>query len=176
MRFGRPATQRPAWLRYGAAVVLTCLVVAGRVALDPVWGHRHNRHLVFIPMVLVAAWLGGLGPGVVSAVLSTAALGVLLDGRRARVGRGDRRRAGAVLRHRRRALRDGRVAAPRARARRGRRAFARTGDGDRRPRPAQSAGRHRDERRGAAAAGRPTTQDRRHVERILQRGRRGWTG
>jgi signal transduction histidine kinase len=71
----RPATQRPAWLRYGAAVVLTCLVVAGRVALDPVWGHQHNRHLVFIPTVMVAAWLGGLGPGVVSAVLSTAALG-----------------------------------------------------------------------------------------------------
>jgi signal transduction histidine kinase len=76
MASARPATQRPAWLRYGAAVVLTCLVVAGRVALDPVWGYRHNRHLVFIPMVMVAAWLGGLGPGIVSAVLFTAALGV----------------------------------------------------------------------------------------------------
>jgi len=75
MASARPATQRPAWRRYGAAVVLTCLVVAGRVALDPIWGHRHNRHLVFIPTVLVAAWLGGLGPGVVSAVLSTLALG-----------------------------------------------------------------------------------------------------
>jgi signal transduction histidine kinase len=61
-------------LRYGAAVVLTDLVVAGRVALDPVWGHQHNRHLVFIPIVMVVAWLGGLGPGVVSAVLTTAAL------------------------------------------------------------------------------------------------------
>ncbi|HVV48512.1 MAG TPA: HAMP domain-containing sensor histidine kinase [Polyangia bacterium] len=65
---------RPAWLRYGTAVALTGLVVAGRLALDPVWGHQHNRHLVFIPLVMVAAWLGGLGPGVVSAVLSTAAL------------------------------------------------------------------------------------------------------
>ena len=71
----RSARQRPAWLRYVVAVALTLLVVAGRLALDPVWGHRHNRHLVFIPMVLVAAWLGGFGPGVVSAALATAALG-----------------------------------------------------------------------------------------------------
>lgn len=75
MPSARHAARRSAWLRYGAAVLLTCLVVAGRVALDPIWGHRHNRHLVFIPTVLVAAWLGGLGPGVLSAVLSTLALG-----------------------------------------------------------------------------------------------------
>jgi len=67
--------QRPAWLRYGAAVLLTCLVVAGRVALDPWWGHQHNRHLVFIPTVMVAAWFGGLGPGLLSAALATVALG-----------------------------------------------------------------------------------------------------
>jgi signal transduction histidine kinase len=67
--------QRPGWLRYGAAVVLTCLVVAGRVALDPWWGHQHNRHLVFIPTVMVAAWFGGLGPGLLSAALATLALG-----------------------------------------------------------------------------------------------------
>jgi signal transduction histidine kinase len=71
---GRPAKQRPAWLRYGAASALTCLAVVGRLALDPVWGHQHNRHLIFIPMVMVAAWLGGFGPGVVSTVLATAAL------------------------------------------------------------------------------------------------------
>jgi signal transduction histidine kinase len=75
MPSARHAAQRSAWLRYGAAILLTCAVVAGRVALDPFWGHRHNRHLVFIPTVLVAAWLGGIGPGVVSAVLSTLALG-----------------------------------------------------------------------------------------------------
>src|SRR6185312_10014677 len=79
---------------------------------------------------------------------------LLLDGRRARVGRGERRRAGAVLGHRRGALGDGRVAAPRTNARRGRRSLARARDGDRGPRPAQSAGRHRDERRGAAAKSR----------------------
>ena len=75
MTFARTARQRPAWVRYGLAIVLTCLVVAGRVALDPWWGHQHNRHLVFIPTAMVAAWLGGFGPGVVSAALSTVALG-----------------------------------------------------------------------------------------------------
>jgi signal transduction histidine kinase len=75
MTWTRTAVQRPAWLRYGAAVVLTCLVVAGRLALDPWWGHQHNRHLVFIPTVMVAAWFGGLGPGLLSAALSTVALG-----------------------------------------------------------------------------------------------------
>jgi signal transduction histidine kinase len=77
MIWTRPAAQRPAWQRYGAAVVLTCLVVAGRLALDPWWGHQHNRHLVFIPTVMVAAWFGGLGPGLLSAALSTVALGDL---------------------------------------------------------------------------------------------------
>src|SRR6476661_4844263 len=72
----RLAPLQSVWQRYAVAVLLTGLIVAGRLALDPVWGHQHNRHLVFIPMVLVAAWLGGLGPGVVSAVLFTAALGI----------------------------------------------------------------------------------------------------
>jgi signal transduction histidine kinase len=76
MASGRAAPLRAVWLRYGAAVLLTVLIVAGRLALDPVWGHQHNRHLLFIPMVMVAAWLGGLGPGVVSTVLFTAALGI----------------------------------------------------------------------------------------------------
>ncbi|HEY4393897.1 MAG TPA: HAMP domain-containing sensor histidine kinase [Polyangia bacterium] len=80
MPSARPATLRSVWQRYAAAVLLTGLVVAGRLALDPVWGHQHNRHLVFIPLVMVVAWLGGLGPGVVSAVLSTAALGTFWMG------------------------------------------------------------------------------------------------
>ena len=75
MASARLAPLRSVWQRYAAAVLLTGLIVAGRRALDPIWGHQHNRHLVFIPMVMVAAWLGGLGPGVVSAVLFTAALG-----------------------------------------------------------------------------------------------------
>jgi signal transduction histidine kinase len=65
---------RPAWQRYGAAVVVTSAVVAGRLAVNPWWGIHRNRHLVLLPAVMVAAWLGGFGPGLVSGVLSTAAL------------------------------------------------------------------------------------------------------
>src|SRR5262249_5864803 len=74
MRTEREARRRPAWLRYAGAVLVTALVVAGRLALDPLWGYHHNRHLVFLPTVMIVAWFGGFWPGVVSAALSTAAL------------------------------------------------------------------------------------------------------
>jgi len=51
--------------------------VAGRLALNPWWGLQQNRHLVLLPAVTLAAWLGGFGPGVVSALLSTLALHLL---------------------------------------------------------------------------------------------------
>lgn len=68
------SSRRPALLRYGAALALTALMIAGRLALDPVWGRQHNRHLVFLPTVMLAAWFGGFGPGALSAALSTLAL------------------------------------------------------------------------------------------------------
>ena len=68
---------RPAWQRYLAAIALTLVVVAGRWALNPWWGVQANRHLLLLPTVTLAAWLGGFRPGVVSALLSTLALQVL---------------------------------------------------------------------------------------------------
>jgi signal transduction histidine kinase len=62
------------WLRYGVGVLLTLTVVAGRLALDPIWGYQSNRHLVFLPTVMLAAWLGRWGPGVLSATISTVAI------------------------------------------------------------------------------------------------------
>jgi signal transduction histidine kinase len=53
------------------------VVVVGRLALNPWWGVQQNRHLVLLPTVLLAAWLGGFRPGVVSALLSTLALQLL---------------------------------------------------------------------------------------------------
>ncbi len=64
-------------MRYGTALGFTGLVIAGRLLLDPVWGHTHNRHLLFLPTVMLAAWLGGFGPGAASAVMTTLALGFL---------------------------------------------------------------------------------------------------
>ncbi len=68
---------RPAWQRYLAAIALTLVVVAGRVALNPWWGVQANRHLILLPTVTLAAWLGGFLPGVVSALMSTLALQLL---------------------------------------------------------------------------------------------------
>ena len=66
-----------AWQRYLAAITLTLLVVVGRAALNPWWGVQQNRHLLLLPTVMLATWLGGFRPGVVSALLSTLALQLL---------------------------------------------------------------------------------------------------
>jgi signal transduction histidine kinase len=60
--------------RYAAAVIVTVIVLAGRWAMNPVWGERSNRHLVFLPTVMLVTWFGGFGPGVLSAILCTTAL------------------------------------------------------------------------------------------------------
>jgi signal transduction histidine kinase len=70
----RAGQQRPAWQTYGGAAAVTLLVVAGRLALDPLWGRQHNRHLVFLPTVMLAAWFGGFGPGLLATAISTTAL------------------------------------------------------------------------------------------------------
>jgi K+-sensing histidine kinase KdpD len=65
------------WQRYLVAITLTVVVVVGRLSLNPWWGVQQNRHLVLLPTVMLAAWLGGFRPGVVSALLSTLALQLL---------------------------------------------------------------------------------------------------
>jgi signal transduction histidine kinase len=64
---------RAGW-RYGGATAFTVLVTAGRLAMNPWWGLQSNRHLVFLPTVMLVAWFAGFGPGLVSAVLCTLAL------------------------------------------------------------------------------------------------------
>jgi len=65
------------WQKYLGAILLTVAVVAARRALDPWLGRQSNRHLVFLPTVMVCAWFGGFRAGLVSAVMSAAALYVL---------------------------------------------------------------------------------------------------
>lgn len=60
--------------RYSVAVGLAVPVVAGRWLLNPVLGMQSNRHLVFLPTVLVIAWFGGFGPAVLAAGLFTGAI------------------------------------------------------------------------------------------------------
>lgn len=64
-------TDRPAWLRYGAAVVLTLIAVWARMALAP--ADSGGRFITPALAVALSALYGGLGPGLVSL-----ALGMLL--------------------------------------------------------------------------------------------------
>ena len=64
-------TDHPAWLRYGAAILLTLIAVWARVALAP--ADSGGRFITPALAVALSALYGGLGPGLVSL-----ALGMLL--------------------------------------------------------------------------------------------------
>jgi signal transduction histidine kinase len=42
--------------------------------MNPIWGEHSNRHLVFLPMTMVVAWLWGFGPALLASGLSTVAI------------------------------------------------------------------------------------------------------
>jgi PAS domain S-box-containing protein len=56
-------------VRYGVAIALIAVAAALRVALNPVWGIG-LPYITFYPAVMLVAWLGGLGPGLVATALS----------------------------------------------------------------------------------------------------------
>ncbi len=63
------------WVRYGAAVLLIAGVTLSSHELDAVWDTAlRHPYLVEWPAVVAAAWLGGLGPGLVATALSTAGI------------------------------------------------------------------------------------------------------
>jgi PAS domain S-box-containing protein len=55
--------------RYGLAIALIVVAAALRVALNPLWGVG-LPYITFYPAVMLAAWLGGLGPGLLATALS----------------------------------------------------------------------------------------------------------
>jgi K+-sensing histidine kinase KdpD len=58
---------RPA--RYAIAIAAAVLAILVRLALDPVLGVRFP-YITLFPAIMLSAWLGGLGPGVVATLLS----------------------------------------------------------------------------------------------------------
>ena len=67
------------WIpRYGVAPVTVVLSLAARVLLLPVL-HTDTAYLYFVPAVLVAAGVGGLGPGLLATALSLVGVGVILS-------------------------------------------------------------------------------------------------
>jgi two-component system sensor kinase FixL len=66
------ADERGKILRYGLAPTMVALALAARALLVPIL-HDDSIFLYFVPPVLVAAGVGGLGPGLTATVLSLAA-------------------------------------------------------------------------------------------------------
>ncbi len=60
-------------LRYLAAVILVLLGLVLRLLLVPVIGDR-SPFLIFIAPITIAAWYGGIGPGLISTLLSLVAI------------------------------------------------------------------------------------------------------
>jgi two-component system sensor kinase FixL len=54
---------------YWLAIAVVALLLLLRIGLEP-WLHAHGTFLLFIPAILLAAGVGGLGPGLVATALS----------------------------------------------------------------------------------------------------------
>ena len=60
-------------LRYGVAVIAIALVLGLKLALDPLFAEHQSPFLMFAAAVMVAAWFGGLGPGLLATALGAVA-------------------------------------------------------------------------------------------------------
>jgi K+-sensing histidine kinase KdpD len=58
----------PALARYGIAVAAAIGAIALRDAMTPIWGLKLPL-ITFYPAIIISAWLGGLGPGVITTLL-----------------------------------------------------------------------------------------------------------
>ena len=63
---------RPTWQRYGVAIAAVLLGWIAREALTQAVGPTSLPFIFFFPAVAASAWFGGLGPGVLSMLLSAA--------------------------------------------------------------------------------------------------------
>src|SRR5436853_2588255 len=66
------AIRSSAVARYALAVGIAAVGILVRLALDPVWGIR-LPYITLFPAIMLSAWLGGLGPGIVTTLLCAAA-------------------------------------------------------------------------------------------------------
>lgn len=71
------ATAKPAWLRYGVAVLAVAIVAAIRILGRPVLAEG-IPWILSAPAIMVVAWYGGIGPGLVATALSALAVDYLL--------------------------------------------------------------------------------------------------
>ena len=74
-RFGAPAL-RSRWARYTTSAAVIAIVVGIRAFLIPAWSLAHP-YLLFYPGIVLAAWVGGFGPGILATVLAALSLAAL---------------------------------------------------------------------------------------------------
>jgi PAS domain S-box-containing protein len=67
--YAHPPARRPAWLRYGTAVAAAFFGLLLRFAVGAELG-RAAPYLTFFPLVVLSAWFGGFGSGLVTTALS----------------------------------------------------------------------------------------------------------
>src|SRR4051812_36941834 len=70
---GHNSAPRPAWARYGVAIASVLVAWLGREALTPGIGPTALPFIFFFPAIAIAAWFGGLGPGILAVTLSALA-------------------------------------------------------------------------------------------------------
>jgi PAS domain S-box-containing protein len=58
--------------RYVVAVVIAVIAILARQALDPLWGTK-LPYITLFPAVMASAWLGGVGPGLLTTVMTATA-------------------------------------------------------------------------------------------------------
>jgi PAS domain S-box-containing protein len=58
--------------RYAVAVAAAATAILARLALDPLWG-TGVPYVTSFPAIILSAWLGGLGPGIVTTMLTATA-------------------------------------------------------------------------------------------------------
>jgi signal transduction histidine kinase len=63
-------------LHYGVALIRPACAAAVRLSLNPFFADR-NQLVMFYPAIMLTAWLGGVGPGIVATVTSAALDGYL---------------------------------------------------------------------------------------------------
>jgi PAS domain S-box-containing protein len=83
-----PSPGGAAGARYVFALAATLLAMAAKLLLDR-WTHNVSPYLFLTPVVVLSAWFGGLGPGVLATLASAAAVDYFLIAPPQSVSRGD---------------------------------------------------------------------------------------
>ena len=66
-------------VRYAVALASAGVVILLRHAIDPLWGIRFTFTMLY-PAIVVSAWLGGFGPGMVATLSCAVAATYVLGG------------------------------------------------------------------------------------------------